>query len=284
MIKNLQMYCISIDEKDLNLIKNLNYIPVGLGNRNFSSEWLKDSTGNNISHKNKWYTELTFHYHFWKNKLPSLKDNTWVGFCAYRDYWVNQNEFKIYKNDPKNYQNNNTNRYNEIKNIALNQVPLEWKNFETILGDEVFLNKMKLMKIIKYGKIALLRNPKAIFESGRTIRWHFDMFHGNGLIDRAANLLENSEKNDFINFINEKNSFNRGCMFICRSKQILDKFYTSLFSWLEKCEEEFGFDLKEYNQTRIYAYLAERYIPYWFKKYSKCFIWPTLSLNIPRKN
>ena len=271
MIKNLIMYCISVDEKDLNLIKNLNYIPVGLGDKNFSNEWLRDSTGENISHKNKWYTELTFHYYFWKNRLPSLKENTWVGFCAYRDYWVNQNEFNI------------TNRYNEIDKIALKEVPKEWNDFDTILGDQVFLNKMKLMKMIKYGKISLLRNPKAIFESGRTIRWHFDMFHGNGLIDKAANLLENSEKNDFINFINEKNSFNRGCMFICRSKKILDKFYNSLFSWLEKCEKEFGFDLKEYNQTRIYAYLAERYIPYWFNKYSKCFVWPTLSLNIPRK-
>jgi len=283
MIKNLEMYCISIDDSDLNLIKNLNYIPVGLGNKKFSNEWTTDTMGENISHKNKWYTELTFHYYFWKNKLPLLKDNTWVGFCAYRDYWVNQNEYKIYKNDPKNYQSNNTNRYNEIKDIALDLVPDEWNNYETILGDEVFLNNMKFMKMIKYGKLSLMRNPKAIFKSGRTIRWHFDMFHGNGLIDRASNLLENSEKKDFIKFINKQNSFNRGCMFICKSKKILNAFYNSLFPWLERCEKEFGFDQKEYNQTRIYAYLAERYIPYWFKKHSNYHIWPTLSFNIPRK-
>ena len=139
------------------------------------------------------------------------------------------------------------------------------------------------MKLLKYGKLSLLRNPKAILKSGRTIKWHFDTFHGNGLIDQAANLLEESERKDFIKFINEKNSFNRGNMFVCRSKDIINKFYNSLFPWLERCEKKFGFDLKGYGQTRIYAFLAERYIPFWFKKHSKYLVWPALSFNIPRK-
>jgi hypothetical protein len=284
MTDKLKMYCISIDEKDLDLIDGLGYIPVGLGNSNFSDKWLKDSVGINISHKNKWYAELTFHYFFWKNELPFVSDNTWVGFSAYRDIWVNQKKYETYKKDPKNFQRNNTNRYNEIKNIALNEIPTEWNNFDTILGDEIFLNEIKLIKIIKYGKLSLLRNPKAIFKSGRTIRWHFDMFHGNGLIDEASKLLEISEKKDFIKFINEKNSFNRGCAFICKSKEILDKFYNSLFTWLKRCENKFGFDLEGYAQTRIYAFLAERYISFWFQKYSKYHTWPILSFNIPRKN
>ena len=283
MTDKLKMYCISIDEKDLDLIVRLGYIPVGLGNSNFSDKWLKDSAGINISHKNKWYTELTFHYFFWKNELPYISDNTWVGFSAYRDIWVNQKEYVNYSLDPINFQNNNTNRYKDIENIALKEVPYEWGDFETILGDEIFLNKIKLIKIIKYGKLSLLRNPKAVFKSGRTIKWHFDMFHGNGLIDQAANLLESSEKKDFIKFINENNSFNRGNMFVCKSKNIMNKFYESLFPWLERCEKKFGFDLKGYGQTRIYAYLAERYIPFWFKKHTKHLVWPALSFNIPRK-
>ena len=73
-------------------------------------------------------------------------------------------------------------------------------------------------------------------------------------------------------------------MFICKSKDVMDKFYNSLFPWLERCEEIFGFtDNNKYNETRIYAYLAERYIPYWFKKYSNYMIWPIISFNIPRK-
>ena len=74
------MYCLSIHEHTLPIIKSLGYIPVGLGNNNFSKEWVKDNSGENISHKNKYYGEYSFHYWFWKNKLPQLKDDKWIGF------------------------------------------------------------------------------------------------------------------------------------------------------------------------------------------------------------
>ena len=36
------------------------------------------------------------------------------------------------------------------------------------------------------------------------------------------------------------------------------------------CEKIFGFDrLKGYDTTRLYAYLSERYLSFWFKKYTK---------------
>ena len=40
-------------------------------------------------------------------------------------------------------------------------------------------------------------------------------------------------------------------------------------------EKIFGFsDLKDYETGRMYAYLAERYLPFWFKKYSNTRTWP----------
>ena len=51
-------------------------------------------------------------------------------------------------------------------------------------------------------------------------------------------------------------------------------YYETIFEWLEKCERVFGFDLKGYGNVRIYAFLAERYISYWFNKYSKPLSWP----------
>ena len=50
-MKNLQMYCISLNPSHLDLIKNTGYAPVGLGDKDFSSEWLIDKTKNNISLK-----------------------------------------------------------------------------------------------------------------------------------------------------------------------------------------------------------------------------------------
>ena len=89
-IKNLQMYCISLEPKHLSFIKKLGYTPVGLGHKNFNQEWVKDNTGNNISKKNKNYGEYTFHYWIWKNYLDKIKTE-WVGFCQYRKFFVEQN-------------------------------------------------------------------------------------------------------------------------------------------------------------------------------------------------
>ena len=110
------------------------------------------------------------------------------------------------------------------------------------------------------------------------------MHHGNGNLDKAIELLEDREKKDFDFYVRNETSFHRGCMFISKSKSQIDKFYKSLFPWLERCEKIFGFEDVEYSKIRMYAYLAERYMSYWFLKYSKPIIWPIISLKIPRKS
>ncbi len=279
----LNMHCICVDQSDLKLIQNLNYIPVGLGAQDFSSEWHRDNTGKNISYKNKWYSELTFHYWLWKNKIIFKNDNNWEGFCAYRDFWANENQYEIYLKDKKSFDQINTDNYNNIENIVIKKVPEIWKDYDVILGQEIFLNNLKLSKFLKHGKLALLHNPKAIFKSGRTIKFHFDMFHGKDYLDKAIKNLEDSERKDFLNYVSQEVSFNRGCMFICKSKKVMENFYNSLFPWLEKCEKNFGFENNGY-ETRIYAFLAERYMSYWFKKYTNYLVWPIISFNIKRKS
>ena len=279
------MYCVSIDQADLDLIQKLGYIPVALGPKNFTKEWFRDNTGKNISQKNKWYSELTFHYWLWKNKLIKKEDDNWEGFCAYRDFWANEEQYEIFLKDKKIFDQLNVNNYENIHKIVIKNIPNKWNDYDVVLGQEIFLNDLKISKLLKYGKLALLRNPKAFFKNGRTIKFHFDMHHGNNFLDKAIQKLDKNERDDFYNFVTTEVSYNRSCMFICRSKDVMDKFYNSLFPWLERCEEIFGFtDNNKYNETRIYAYLAERYIPYWFKKYSNYMIWPIISFNIPRKN
>ena len=39
-------------------------------------------------------------------------------------------------------------------------------------------------------------------------------------------------------------------------------------------------NLKGYDQQRLYAYLAERYLSFWFKKYSKYIEWPWVFKDI----
>ena len=51
------MFCLSLEPSHLQLIKKLGYIPVGLGKKNFSKEWLRDNTEKNIASKNQFYGE-----------------------------------------------------------------------------------------------------------------------------------------------------------------------------------------------------------------------------------
>ena len=90
-MKNGQFFCLCLNDDYLDNVKKLNYVPVGLGNNSFSKEWLRDNNGINISRKNSYYGEYSFHYWLWKNKLESLPDDNWIGFCTYRRFWQKKN-------------------------------------------------------------------------------------------------------------------------------------------------------------------------------------------------
>jgi hypothetical protein len=266
-MKNLSMFCLSLYGEHLNNLKKINYIPVGLGENNFNNEWLRDNTKQNISNKNKYYGEYTFHYWFWKNMIDEISDKNWIGFCAYRRYWANHNNMK------SNELNKIINNQN-FREHVLQDVKNDWSNYETILGESIPFGKIKLSKIIKNGGIkSILRNLNSFIKNQTTVKFHFDIFHGNEKIDKAIDLLEMKERSDFRIFINNQ-SFNKENMFICRSKKVIKEYYKSVFPWLQRCENIFGFNLSTWHEIRIYAFLAERYLSYWFNKYTIVKEWP----------
>lgn len=264
-MKKIKMYCLSIYDETYSQIKSLGYIPVGLGNNNFKKGWLRDNTKKNISLKNKYYGEYTFHYWFWKNILPKVQDNSWVGFCAYREFWRKKNNYNS----------------NFLDDLVIKYAPKEWDDYEVIIGEHIIfptLKELKLSKILKHGLLSLIRNFSILFSKNKkiNIRFQFDMMHGNGNLDKAIDLLDEENKEDFRKFTRNQSSFARGNMFICKSKSIMNKYYESLFPWLKRCEKIFGFDLKGYGMTRIYAFLGERYLSYWFSKNTKYLLWPVI--------
>jgi len=255
-MKNLDMFCLTLEPNHYNFIKKLGYIPVGLGEKNFSKDWFSDKPGINISKKNKFYGEYTYHYWFWKNYLDKLEDG-WIGFCQYRKFW----SLEQHKNEDINFSN--------LNSKILKEIPKEFDNYETILGTPFFVNQFKLMKFIKHGFKIFIKNPFHFFsEKKRNINFHFDLMHG-------------ENKDDFRKFVNTEVSFNPQNMFICKSKQKLKSYYEDLFPWLERCEKLFGFEnLKEYGLIRIYTFLAERFMPYWFRKNTKSTLMPIIFYDI----
>ena len=263
---NLKIYCMCLENNYLDIVKKLNYIPVGLKNKNFSNEWLLDDTLENISEKNPYYGEYTFYYWYWKNILKKKEKDEWVGFCSYRELWGD---------------NNNSPQKNSI-NSLLKSVPEQWYEYDAIIGEPTILHRPKLTKILKYGKISLLRNFKEIFNKKFSIKFHFDMFHGNGNLDKAISVLPEKDKKDFRHFVENNHSFNQGNMFISKSSKVIDSYFNDVFSWLKNCEEIFGFNLEGYNKIRMYTFLAERYLPFWFKKNTKYLEWPVVHCDIYR--
>ena len=99
-MKNVKMFCLSLEPGHYEFVKKLGYIPVGLGEKNFSKNWFTDKSGVNISEKNRYYGEYTFHYWLWKNYLDQMNDE-WIGFCQYRKFW----SLKQYKTEKINFSN-----------------------------------------------------------------------------------------------------------------------------------------------------------------------------------
>ena len=261
-MQNLQIYCLSLSASHLNLIKDLKYLPVGLGSSFFDDEWLKDNTYENIASKNPFYGEYTFHYWLWKNNKINFPG--WIGFCQYRKFWI------------KDFEQNKINNFTDLKNNILLNIPNHIEKYESIIGQDLFINDFRFSKFFKKNFKSMILNPTLFFNKNkRTIKFHFDMMHGAGNLDRAIQLLPLRDRSDFRDFVNTEVSFSPHNMFICKNKKILFSYYESLFPWLRDCEKIFGFqDLNSYGLKRIYGFLAERYMSYWFKKYTKFKILP----------
>ena len=88
--------------------------------------------------------------------------------------------------------------------------------------------------------------------------------------------MDNDNKENFREYCKKETSFSPVNMFICKSKNKITSFFECLFDWLEKCEHKFGLELEGYRNIRRYAFLAERFMPYWFNKNTKVLEWPII--------
>jgi len=250
----IKFYCVT--NKEIQFIKDKNYNFGWVGQGKSPEAYLNCNTLDNIYHKEKYYSELTFHYWFWKNLLKYEDDDTWIGFCQKRRYWIREPVTKF-------IDKSNINQYllKEIDNDS---------HVDALICNPVNTSRVKKTKLIKRGWKNLIKNPLIFFNyKYQNIELHFDMHHGYGNLNAAIQLIDNNDRDEFLNYVKKRTKFNPHIMFISK-KKIIDRWFKTLFEWLEKCEKQFGFkNLHGYETTRIYAYLAERYLSFWFKKYTR---------------
>jgi hypothetical protein len=228
----LNIYCTTIRHLDL-LDKLPSYvIPLGLGNTVYPDHWLTDKKGTNISELNKFYGEATGFYWIWKNRLKDLNDNDWIGTCHYRKLWLN-------------------NLYKEKQKLTTNSL------YSNLLksNNEIFVNNDVIQ-------------VQPTFFKNENIFQQFEKVHKSKVLESCINFLGVNERNQFKDNLNG----NKLCglnMFI--TKVYLFKEYCEvLFPWLEKSLEYCLKNnlCKDYN-TRLPAFLTERFTSYWFSKNSK---------------
>ena len=254
------MYCIT--NKVVNLLNETNYKVGWVGREKPPNNYLLCNEQDNIFFKEKYYSELTFHYWYWKNKLD-LNNEDWIGFCQKRRFWLKKESIDTI-----------VNKDNFSKHI-LQDVPNEWSGYNSIICEPIFVNKVKKIKMIKRGLRSIIKDPSILFnQKKQSLLLHFDMHHGYGNMEKAINLINEEDRNDFYNYLNSSTSYNPHIMFISRP-HIANEWFSVLFPWLLKCEKIFGFEkLNGYDTQRLYAFLAERYLSFWFKKYTKSLNWP----------
>ena len=257
-MSKIKIFCVTNVES--NLLENLDLTLAGVGKKSFSKKYINIKNRQNIQKKERNYSELTFHYWFWKNKLSSYDNKTWIGFCQKRRFWLKKRT-KI-------------KTIEDLQKKILKKIPKQWMKYESVICKSIDVSNPKKMKILKRGWKNLVKDPSIFYDSSKqNIKLHFDMHHGHGVLDKAINELKGKEKKEFRKYVNENSKFNPNIMYISK-KFFLQKWFKDLFNWLFKCEKIFGLKkLKGYDQARLYAYLAERYASFWFKKNTKTIQW-----------
>ena len=243
----LEIFCVT--NKQLPFLEKTKYHLAGVGKDSFNKAYIESNTGENIIYKEQYYSELVFHYWFWKNELKKFNDQSWIGFCQKRRFWMKSSK-KI-------------SSFKDLKNNIIVKSPAQWKNFDSIICKSIRVDQTKKMKLIKRGWKNLIVNPKIFFhEKERSIKLHFDMHHGHGILEESIKLMNSKDKDEFKVFVNTKRKFNPHIMFISK-KKIINEWFKDLFEWLFKCEKVFGLSgLKGYDQEGLHTYLTKRYLSF----------------------
>ncbi|HJO77375.1 MAG TPA: DUF4422 domain-containing protein [Pelagibacteraceae bacterium] len=229
---NLEIYCTALQY--LNVLDKLpSYIkPLGLGNNNYPDHWLKENNGENISNLNKYYGEVSGIFWIWKNRLNDKGKNDWIGNCHYRKLWLN-------------------NLYNKKQKLSLSSL---YTNLLSI-DNQIF----KDCDVVQIQPIILKKE---------TLFQQFDKVHKNNVLKNCVDFLTSKEKEKFLNHLNGNKIYGLN-MFITKTP-FIKEYCENLFPWLKKCLDYcVNNNLCNNYNTRLPAFLAERYTSYWFSQNAK---------------
>lgn len=223
------------------------YVPVWAGKNGKSSVpgLTGDDTGDNISEKNRYYSELTGIYWAWKNTRADI-----IGSTHYRRYFTAIEEPLLYR----------------LKRMAYYPLGLWKKRFGLIYTNN---HKIWIPGILTQSQLeAILENYDAILPVRRilrkTVKRHYERFHNpNDLV-----LLEEILSELYPEYLPAYNKVINGNRLFANNMFVLkweafDSLMFWLFSVLFTFEERIKPDNYTGYQQRIFGFLSERLITVW---------------------
>lgn len=204
-----------------------------------------DDSGEHISGKNKYYSELTGIYWIWKNNTSNV-----VGSCHYRRYFTDKKEPILYR----------------LKRLLYYPAGLWKKRFGLIYTKNYKRWEPNILSV----KMAntYLKEYGAILPTRRILKYsveeHYKRYHNCEDLELLRKILT-ADYPEYINAFNavlEGNRLFANNMFIF-PKEKFDALMTWLFDILFQFENEINLDDYKNYQERIFGFLSERLITVW---------------------
>ena len=224
------------------------YQPIMAGNmgKTLPAGFIGDDTGDNISHLNKTYGEMTAHYWIWKNYLPTAKEE-YVGLCHYRRFL----DFAL------------CSRYNMDKEDEHSPLIIIYYQYFIKYLFSHYTEKSIMPVIEGYDLILTYQ----WYLKHTTNRAQYDIFHNRGELVRALAVL-NKLYPEYTPYANEFLDDNKGyyCFCAVMKKGLLEEYLTWQFNIMKHLEIGNTWDQSyEYNIIRTPAFVMERLYNVWIR-------------------
>jgi hypothetical protein len=219
-----------------------------LRNEEVDGSILGDDSGENISQKNPFFSELTGTYWVWKNKNHAV-----TGCCHYRRFYTVEPE-------PLRYR---------IKRFFYYPIGLAAKRFGLIYTQDVDFFKSRILNQEQLAE--LLTRYDAILPQARKLRYtveeHYRRYHDIHDLEILREILEEKYPDylpEFEAVLKGKRLYANN-MFILKREDYL-KFMPWWFDMIFEFERRTDMGKYVGYQKRIIGFIAERLLTVWFKK------------------
>ena len=224
------------------------YQPIMAGNmgKSLPDGFIGDDTGENISHLNKSYGEMTAHYWIWKNYLPTAKEK-YIGMCHYRRFF----SFSDGKYDLTDGKENEKSPLNV----------LYYKYFLKYMFNDC--NEKNILDKIEGYDILTTEN----WNIRHTNRIQFDYWHPSIVLNQAMEIL-NRLFPEYTPYAKEFLSDTKGyyCLCFIMKRELLESYFEWQFKItdeLDKINTNLGYTDDYYMRTP--AFIMERFYNIWIR-------------------